>query len=230
MKKDRSNILTELKWKLVGILGKWLVDILFMGSKIEYVGKEIERPLVQSRKLIFAFWHSRLLLVSYMYKGLGAYTLVSRSDDGEIIARILERQGQTCVRGSTKRGGLRALAQHIKLLKTTGNPGAIIPDGPRGPRFKAQPGVITLAQKTGFPILPVTYSARHAKTFNSWDRFMLPRPFSRCRVIFGNPIHVEADLDKSGLENCRRLLEDELCRITTEADEYFSHPPTLKEN
>jgi len=217
------NAMTELKWRLVGILGKWLVDGIFLGSKIDYIGQEAVRPLIESRKLIFAFWHSRLLLISYIYKGLGAYTLVSQSDDGEIIARILQRQGQICVRGSTKRGGLRALAQHIKLLKATGSPGAVIPDGPRGPRFKAQPGVIALAQKTGFPILPVTYSARRTTFFNSWDRFMLPMPFTNCRVIFGSPIQVGADLDRPGFENCRRLLEDELCRITAEADRFFGH-------
>jgi lysophospholipid acyltransferase (LPLAT)-like uncharacterized protein len=225
MKASISNAMEELKWRLVGILGKWLVDVLFMGSKIEYIGDASVRPLIDSRKLIFAFWHSRLLLVSYIYKGLGAYTLVSKSKDGEIIARVLERQGQICVRGSTKRGGLRALAQHIKLLRATGSPGAVIPDGPRGPRFKAQPGVIALAQKTGFPILPVTYSAKHVKIFSSWDRFMLPRPFTPCRVIFGNPIHVAADLDKPGLEHCRQLLEAELCRITAKADNFFGHHP-----
>jgi lysophospholipid acyltransferase (LPLAT)-like uncharacterized protein len=83
--------------------------------------------------------------------------------------------------------------------------------------------VIALAQKTGFPILPVTYSAKHVKIFNSWDRFMLPRPFTPCRVIFGNPIHVAADLDKPGLEDCRQQLEAELCRITAKADDFFGH-------
>ncbi len=223
MKRQTSNTLDELKWQLVGLLGKWIVDVLFIGSNIEYIGLEKVRPLIESRKLIFAFWHSRILLVSYMYKGLGAYTLVSKSDDGEIIARILQRQGQICVRGSTKRGGLRALASHIKLLKATGSPGAVIPDGPRGPRFQAQPGVITLAQKTGFPILPLTYSARRVKIFNSWDRFLLPMPMTPCRVMFGDPIHVAADADKASLESCRRLLETELCRITTEADSFFGH-------
>lgn len=223
MSTSRPNSLEELKWRLVGILGKWLVDGIFLGSRIEYIGREKARPLVDSRKLIFAFWHSRLLLISHMYKGLGAYTLVSQSDDGEIIARVLERQGQICVRGSTRRGGLRALAQHIKLLKATGSPGAVIPDGPRGPRFKAQPGVITLAQKTGFPILPITYSARRVKIFGSWDRFMLPAPFTACRVVFGDPIYVEPDAGKEGREHCRRLLEAELCRITAEADGFFGH-------
>lgn len=224
MKTSLSSAMEELKWRLVGLLGKWLVDGIFIGSPIEYIGLEKVRPLIESRKLIFAFWHSRILLISYIYKGLGAYTLVSKSKDGEIIARILQRQGQICVRGSTKRGGLRALARHIKLLKATGSPGAVIPDGPRGPRFKAQPGVITLAQKTGFPILPITYSARRVKIFGSWDRFMLPAPFTRCRVVFGDPIQVTPDASKADLEHFRRRLEAELSRITTEADGFFGLP------
>ena len=223
MERRKPNDINELKWNLVGLLGKWLIDGLFVGSRIESVGLEEVRPLIDSRKFIFAFWHSRILLVSYLYKHSDGIALVSRSDDGEIIARILERQGTTTVRGSTKKGGLRALAQHIKLLKTTGNLGAVIPDGPQGPRFKVQPGVITLAKKTGCPIIPITYSARRVKIFNSWDRFILPAPFTRCRVIYGDPVHVPPDADKTVHERHRRLLEAELCRITAEADGFFGH-------
>lgn len=223
MSRKSKKRFDELKWNLVGLFGKWLIDLLFIGSRIELVGLDGIRPLIDSRKIIFTFWHSRILLISYVYKGLNAVTLVSRSDDGEIIARVLHRQGQFSVRGSTGKGGLRALAKQIKLLKTTGNPGAVIPDGPQGPCCKVQPGVIALAQKTGFAIVPITYSARRIKVFNSWDRFILPRPFTRCRVIYGEPIHIESDAGTSILECYRKLLETELCRITTEADGFFGH-------
>jgi lysophospholipid acyltransferase (LPLAT)-like uncharacterized protein len=223
MSRKYKNTLDELKWNLVGLFGKWFIDILFMGSRIDYIGLEKIRSLIDSRKIIYTFWHSRILLISYIYKGLNAVTLVSKSDDGEIIARILHRQGQFSVRGSTGKGGLRALAQQIKLLKTTGNPGAVIPDGPQGPCCKVQPGVITLAQKTGFAIVPITYSARQVKVFNSWDRFILPRPLTRCRVIYGEPIHIRSDADAAAQEHSRKFLETELCRITTEADNFFGH-------
>ena len=223
MSRKYKNTLDELKWNLVGLFGKWLIDILFMGSRIDYIGLEKIRSLIDSRKIIFTFWHYRILLISFIYKGLKAVTLVSKSDDGEIIARILHRQGQFSVRGSTGKGGLRALAQQIKLLKTTGNPGAVIPDGPQGPRCKVQPGVITLAQKTGFAIVPITYSARRVKIFNSWDRFILPIPFTHCRVIYGEPIHIQSEADTATLECSRKFLETELCRITTEADSFFGH-------
>lgn len=223
MSRKPQNTLNELKWNLVGLFGKWLIDALFIGSRVESIGLTKVRPLLESRKVIFTFWHSRILLISYIFKRLNAVTMVSKSDDGEIIARILHRQGQFCVRGSSKKGGLRALAQQIKLLKETGNPGAVIPDGPQGPCCKVQPGVITLAQKTGFAIVPITYSARRVKVFNSWDRFMLPVPFTRCRMIYGEPIYIQADADTTTRERFRKRLETELCRITTEADGFFGH-------
>ena len=115
-------------------------------------------------------------MISYIFSGWDGAILVSRSNDGEIIARILQRQGHETIRGSTAKGGLRALATLIKRLKARPRPGVIIPDGPQGPRFKVQPGVIILAKKTGYPIIPVTYSARWMKVFKSWDRFILPCP------------------------------------------------------
>lgn len=220
--KNRSK-LQEIKWQLVGILGKMLIDCLFLGARIEFVGLEKVRDIVDSRRFILAFWHSRILLVSYVFKDWHGVALVSRSDDGEIIARILQRLGNDTIRGSTKKGGLRALARLIKCLKEADRVGAVIPDGPQGPRYIVQPGVITLAQKTGYPILPVTYSARKIKVFDSWDRFVLPWPFTRCRLAYGEPIYVPADVDKDAYEDCRLRLETELMRITTASDRFFGH-------
>jgi hypothetical protein len=219
---DNSSI-TEIKWNLVGIFGKLFVDLLFATTRIESVGFENVQQLVSSRKFIFAIWHSRILLVSYLYKGTDASILVSQSGDGEIIARILQKQGHETIRGSTKKGGLRALAGLIKRLREREKFGVMIPDGPQGPRFKVQPGIIILAKKTGNPILPISYSAGKIKVFGSWDRFILPRPFTTCRVVYGVPIYIPADADKSEETRCLLRLEDELCRITFDADRYFNH-------
>ena len=169
---------TELKWRLVGLLGKLIVDLIFATSRIDITGCENAMALIRSGSIIGAIWHSRILMFSYLFKGWGVAILVSASDDGEIIARILQRQGYDPVRGSTTRGGLRAMATLIKRVRN-GRHACIIPDGPQGPRLQVQPGIITLAKKTGAPIIPMTYSAHHAKIFSSWDRFMLPRPFTR---------------------------------------------------
>jgi len=223
MKQSSFHGVEELKWKLIGIFGKLLVDLLFKTTRIETVGFEKVGPIINSRRFIFAFWHSRILLINYLYQGWDAAVLVSQSKDGEFIARVVRRQGHEPIRGSTTRGGLRALSQMIKSLKEKRRPAGMIPDGPQGPRFKVQPGIIMLAKKTGFPIIPVTYSASRVKVFNSWDRFILPIPFARCRVIYGDPVSVPAKADPATTSDCRLRLERELCRITADADHFYGH-------
>lgn len=223
MKTSSPPWFEELKWKLVGIFGKLLVDLLFKTTRIEAIDFEKVEPIINSRRFIFAFWHSRILLISYLYQGWNAAILVSQSQDGEFIARVVQRQGHEPIRGSTTRGGLRALSKMIKNLKENRRPAGIIPDGPQGPRFKVQPGVIMLAKKTGLPIVPVTYSANRIKVFNSWDRFILPMPFSGCRVIYGDPVSVPENADPETVSDCRLRLEKELCRVTTSADRFYGH-------
>ena len=189
----RLSTREALKWWLVGWLGKGLVDLLCSTIRIRIVDFDKVRTEVESRRFILTFWHSRIALISYAYQGWGAVILVSSSKDGEIISQILQRQGHETIRGSTSRYAVRALARLIKALKEQVRPGAVVPDGPRGPRFKVQPGVITLARKTGYSIVPVTYSAKKIKVFASWDRFILPYPFTEGRVIFGKDKLVATD-------------------------------------
>lgn len=207
----------------MGMTGKLVIDLLFGTTRIKSVGMEPVRQILSGRKFIFAFWHSRLLLVSYLYQGWGAAILVSGSEDGEIIARILQRQGHATIRGSSSRGGMRALARQIKLMREKEIPGGVVPDGPLGPRFKVQPGVITLAKKTGYPIVPVSYSAKTLKVFASWDRFILPCPFTECTIIYGAPVYVPREADRQKETCCQDILERELCRITSCVDESFGH-------
>jgi lysophospholipid acyltransferase (LPLAT)-like uncharacterized protein len=217
---DKRN---ELKWWLVGWLGKGLVDLIFGTMQIRPVDFEKARAEIESRKFVLAFWHSRILMVSYLYKGWGGITLVSGSKDGEIIAQVLKRQGHETIRGSTSRQGVRALARLIKSLREEIHPGAVVPDGPRGPRFKVQPGIITLAKKTGYPIVPVSYSARKTKVFASWDRFILPYPFTEGSIIYGTPISVPWNIDVEEQEVYRIRVEEELNRITKTVDHYYGH-------
>jgi lysophospholipid acyltransferase (LPLAT)-like uncharacterized protein len=214
---------TEIKWKLVGIFGKLFIDLLFHTTTIQTEGFESVANIIDSRKFILVFWHARIPLISYCHKGLDAAIMVSRSDDGEIIARIIEKQGHEAVRGSTGKGGMRALNQIIRKLKERNRPGVIIPDGPQGPRYRVQPGVILLAKKTGYPIIPVTYSARRIKVFASWDQFILPYPFTNCRMVYGKPVTVPQGLDDAKDRDCQIELENELRRITRRADQTYGH-------
>lgn len=212
-----------LKYRLIGWLGKYLVDLIFASMHIRIVDFEKAQAEIESRRFIFAFWHSRILMVSYLYQGWGAAILVSKSKDGEIIARILQRQGHDTIRGSTTRQGVHALASLIRALKEKNRPGGVVPDGPTGPRFKVQPGIIVLAKKTGYPIVPVSYSARKIKVFASWDRFVLPFPFTQGSIVYGEPISVPAETDSDQEEDYRRRLETELRRITESVDGYYGH-------
>jgi len=224
--KKRHNIVS-MRARLIGVVGKVLIDALFMGSRIEVHGRQPLESLLASNRYIIASWHARIALISYAHKGSGGAALVSNSADGEIMAQILQRQGQATVRGSTTRGGSRALVQLIKEMRFHHRPGGLIPDGPQGPPQKVQPGVIYLAQKTGYPIIPVTYSARRRKVFNSWDRFILPYPATAHLLIYGTPIFVPPDGDAAQIQRCTQALEDEMNRITDAADAYFGHPISL---
>jgi lysophospholipid acyltransferase (LPLAT)-like uncharacterized protein len=220
---DKRENTAQAKWKLIGWSGKLLIDLLFAGSRIDVQGYAPIARLLASRQFIFACWHSRILLVSYLHKGWDAAIMVSNSADGEIIARVLELQGHTAVRGSTRKGGMRALIKITENIVTHRRPAAVIPDGPQGPRHEVQPGVIVLSKKTGYPIIPVTYSAKYRHQFNSWDRFILPYPCSPCVLKFGHPVKVPAQADAQKLKACQEDLKKELNRITHEADGHFGH-------
>jgi len=222
MTKGRNH-LRELRWWLIGWLGRFLIHGICSTMRIHMVDFQPVRQIIETGKYIFAFWHSRIVVVSYLYRGCKTAILVSSSDDGEIIARILQRQGHTTIRGSTSRHGVRALARMVKVIKVENCPGAVVPDGPRGPRFKVQPGIITLAKKTARPIIPITYSCQRMKVFSSWDRFVLPCPFSDCSFLYGTPIVVPVDANRETEGACRRRLEKELNRITEAADRRYGH-------
>lgn len=217
--KERSG----LKWWLAGWLGKGLVDLICGTMRIRVVDFNKARAEIESKRFILAFWHSRIVAISYLYQGWGAAILVSSSEDGEIMAQILQRQGHETIRGSTSRHGVRAMTKLIKTLNETIRPGGVVPDGPRGPRFRVQPGVITLAQKTGCPVVPISYSAKRIKIFASWDRFILPYPFTEGRLIYGRPISMPSKLDVEEQGIYRVRLEEELNRITRKVDHYYGH-------
>ena len=125
----------------------------------------------------------------YSHRGMGISVLVSKSADGEYMARVLRKFGHNTVRGSTSRGASQSLMELIERA-AAGFPVAITPDGPKGPKGKAQQGVIYLAQKTGMKILPAGVGLSHKITFNSWDNFELPLPFGKAAIVYGNPISV----------------------------------------
>ena len=167
--------------------------------------------------IIFALWHGRLVVPMCGRRNLGVYVLVSEHRDGGMIAAALDAAGYRTVRGSTTRGGAKALVQLVRLLRK-GEKVAFTPDGPQGPRWKFQPGAIYLAAKTGLPIVPISGSARHAHYFKSWDSFLMPFPFTRGVINVGEPYYVTGGLDDENIEFHRAEMERRLTALAIEAD------------
>jgi lysophospholipid acyltransferase (LPLAT)-like uncharacterized protein len=217
--------LKPLKKKLVAWLGPslvyWTMKILGWTVRIKVIHPEFPRSFWEKGiPFIIAFWHGRLLMMPHCYKGKKLSFLVSPHRDGQIVGRGVMRFGFNPILGSSTRKGFSGFKNMIKALQN-GSDIMIIPDGPKGPRYKAQIGVIELSRLTGKPIVPVTFSASRRIVFNTWDRFLFPYPFSRGVFIWGEPIHVDPNGDRTYLETKRLLLENRLTEITERADHYF---------
>jgi lysophospholipid acyltransferase (LPLAT)-like uncharacterized protein len=174
-------------------------------------------PTEPPRPFIFALWHGRLLPLTYLHRNEGVSTLISRSSDGEYITRIVERWGYQAIRGSSSRGGGTALREIVKAARA-GKSIAVTPDGPRGPRQKLKRGVLTAAQLSGLPLLPVSAAATRAWWFEGWDRFLVPKPFSRLYVRYGNLVHVPRDAGEDELARIEADFERALNTLTEQAD------------
>ncbi len=138
---------------------------------------------------VWIMWHSRILLGAGTQQGQNLAVLISMHGDGELIARTVGKMGFDPIRGSSSRGGRAALLAATRALHE-GRQVAFTPDGPRGPRMSIQPGCVLAASRAGVPIIPVGFEARRAKRLRSWDRFVIPWPFTRVAVRFGEPITV----------------------------------------
>lgn len=197
-------------------LAKIIIKALAFTMKLETLHEERVRQFWdRDEKVIVAFWHGRLLMMGFSYKGKGIKTLISQHKDGELIARILKKLGFGSIRGSSTRGGAAAMREMVKAVKSYDI--AITPDGPRGPKCVVQDGVIALARLTGRPIMPLTFGSSRKKVFGSWDSFNLPYPFSRGVFMWGEPIYVKKEDD---MEEKRNELESKLREMTEFADEY----------
>jgi lysophospholipid acyltransferase (LPLAT)-like uncharacterized protein len=181
-KRAKVAAIASLGYPAVNALGhtlRWRVEGL----------EHFDAILASGRQPVMAFWHGRILPATFYFRGRGIVVITSENFDGEWIARIIERFGYGTARGSTSRGGARALVQLRREL-AAGRPAAFTIDGPRGPARFAQPGAVFLAGATGHPILPFHIEAERLWSMKSWDRTQVPKPFATVRVAIGEPIVV----------------------------------------
>lgn len=202
----------------IGVGGSLLIRTLALTWRIERVHVECyEEARARGPNVIFAFWHGRLLPLLYVHRNGGIHVLASRHRDGEMLGQVIRRFGYGHVRGSSTRGGARAIRELAATLEG-GNDIGLTLDGPKGPIHVAKPGVVQVAKLTGATIIPLTSSSVRRKVFSSWDRFELPYPFTRVQVRYGPPITVPPDADEATVERIRLQVEHSLNSISAASD------------
>jgi len=213
----RARILSFIGWMLLSLWCRTL--------RITFVNKEVpDRLKTEGKNIIFAFWHGRQFLLFHSHRGLGVVIPASESRDGEIQAGILTRFGFEVVRGSSRRKGAQALLGLVDGLRR-GKHIALAVDGPRGPLYEVKQGVTYLAGKLDKPIVPVITSAKRFWILDRiWDKYLLPVPFTRAIVMYGEPITVKG-LSEDVLESKREELQTALNRLMADADNYFTQRP-----
>lgn len=206
------------RFRMADAGGRLLLDPLLATLRFQIRGEEhIEQLRAAGRGFIFVLWHGRLLAPTYYHRHQDIVTIISQSDDGEYIARVVERWGYEVIRGSSSRGGKRALYKLVRAARD-GRVLAVTPDGPRGPKQKMKLGPLEIARRASSPLVPLVAASDRAWWFESWDRFLVPQPFATVRVAYGKPHEVPADANQQELERRAEKLECDLNRLLEEAD------------
>ncbi len=193
-----------------------LVDLT---SRKVFLNREHEEQVWKRRSFSAVTFHGTMLFPLYYARRYHGVIMVSRSLDGDLIDRCLHRWGYDTTRGSSSRGGKEALAEMIEIIRQKGWNSALAVDAPRGPARKAKIGAVILARETGQPVVPLVSWATRQIQFRSWDSMILPLPFSTIIMAFGKPFGVPKGLEQEDYERIRREIEEELNRVTNQAED-----------
>jgi lysophospholipid acyltransferase (LPLAT)-like uncharacterized protein len=202
LKRFEAGLIAIAGYRTIAVLGatlRWRTDGL----------EHLDEIVRGGRQPVMAFWHGRILPATYFFRRRGIVVITSENFDGEWIAGIITRFGFGTARGSTSRGGRKALRQMTRDM-AAGRPAGFTVDGPRGPARVAQPGAVWLAQATGNPVLPFHLEANRHWSLRSWDRTQIPKPFATVALAVGEPFDVPRAAGARGLERARCELEARL--------------------
>jgi len=212
---------SRAEWLFVRIGGALIYALLRLigwTTRKRYVnGDELLERFARGQPVILAFWHGRMVMMPFAYRGRGACIMNSQHRDGEIISRAIKPFGIDVVRGSSTRGWVGGMKGLLEAYQR-GCDLVVVPDGPRGPRYRAKSGVVQLARSTGAPIYPVSYGVTRALSLKSWDELRIPLPFSRVTYVVEAPIEVSAKVTVEEMEALRLRLEESLNRAMVHAD------------
>ena len=207
-------------------VGAWWIRLVARTTRWEVRMPESVRQITEGTEpYIGVFWHGRMMMMHHAWPRRGRiHLLISAHRDGLLVSRMIARLGFPTLSGSTRKGGTTALRAMQRVL-ADGDCVGITPDGPRGPRMRVKLGTIKLAQWSGRPILPATFSTTGREILGSWDRFCYARPFSRGVILWGEPLSVPREADGATLETLRQRLENRLNALTDEADRLCGQAP-----
>ncbi len=227
MRIDPSTRLGSWLAALAGRLAGLLVNLIAWTCRYRVVegADHLEAMLTARRPVIVCLWHNRAILGTpflrdrIFRRGLPMTLLVSQSRDGELLARFVVNQGAGVVRGSSTRGGRQALRAAVRAILDEGVSPIVVPDGPVGPVYRFKPGALQMARLTGAPIVLLGFAAKRSKALGSWDRLIVPRPFTRIAVVVGAPEAIGRDLPAADFEARRVALEQRLVGLNLRAEE-----------
>jgi hypothetical protein len=208
----RFTLRQRIGLHIITAIGYWFIRLIGPTLRLSVSFEEGAQQSLKDRPLIASFWHSCIIPSAYIFRGLGIRVITSASYDGEYIARIIQKLGFVAVRGSSSRNAVSAMLGLRRALDE-GWTVAFTLDGPRGPRHKVKPGPVALGRASGLALTTFHAAVDKAWVLNSWDRLMIPRPFSRVLVRVGKLIQVPADASEQGLERCTTELQATLDRV-----------------
>ncbi len=218
----RASRLKRAEIAAIAAVGYPLISALGRTLRWRVEGQQhFDAVLAAGRQPIMAFWHGRILPATLHFRDRGIIVITSENFDGEWIARIIERFGYGTARGSSSRGGLKALLKLVRDMES-GRPTAFTLDGPRGPARVAQPGAVWLAKATGNPVLPFHIESSSHWSAKSWDQTQVPRPLSTVAVAIGEPLDVPREASTDQLESVRLTLESRLASLERRALELLA--------
>jgi lysophospholipid acyltransferase (LPLAT)-like uncharacterized protein len=215
----RKFFKTNAVQKFLAFLGTCYVKFVFYTSKWDFINRSVmEQSILQKNGLIVCFWHGKLLMMPFAWQfPKDFFMLISDHSDGRFISKLVANFNIKTVLGSTKKGGVSAFKNLVKILKS-GNVIGITPDGPKGPAKVLSDGVMALSEISKVDILPLTFACKKNKSLKTWDRFSLALPFNEGIFYVGNPISFENPLDIR-----KKMLRDEMERIESIADNWFKN-------
>lgn len=217
--------------RVLAALAAALMGLVKASTRWRTVNGAVAAPSWAGEKpVIVSFWHNRLAMMPACWPSREPFhMLISSHPDGRLIANTVSHFGIDAVAGSSTRGGSEAIRTLVRLVKNGASIG-VTPDGPRGPRMRAGDGVLMLARLSGASILPTSVSVSRRIVLGTWDNLIIPLPFGRGAMVWGEPITVPRETDEAEIARLRQKLEDELNRVSAEADALVGHDAMTQGN